>query len=42
MQTTKFKLSFIIKLKLINFILNIIRPLRRSLLKIDYYLIDLV
>ena len=41
MQTTKFKLSFIIKLKLINLILSIIRPLRRWLLKIDYYLIDL-
>ena len=42
MHTTKLKLSFIIKIKLINLILNIIRPLRRLLKKIDYKLIDLV
>ena len=42
MQTTKFKLSFLIKLKLINILLKIIRPLRRLLESIDYKLIDLV
>jgi hypothetical protein len=41
MQTTKFKLSFLIKLKLINLLLKIIRPLRRLLKAIDYKLIDL-
>lgn len=42
MQTTKFKLSFLIKLKLINILLKIIRPLRRLLESIDSKLIDLV
>ena len=42
MQTTKFKLSFLIKLKLINLLLKIIRPLRILLKNIDYKLIDLV
>ena len=42
MQTTKFKLSFLIKLKLINLLLKIIRPLRRLLKNIDSKLIDLV
>mgnify|MGYP006950304496 FL=1 len=42
MQTTKFKLSFLIKLKLINLLLKIIRPLRRLLESIDSKLIDLV
>ena len=42
MHTTKFKLSFLIKLKLINLLLKIIRPLRRLLESIDSKLIDLV
>ena len=42
MQTTKFKLSFLIKIKLINILLKIIRPLRRLLESIDSKLIDLV
>jgi len=42
MQTTKFKLSFLIKIKLILLLIKIIRPLRRLLKSIDYKLIDLV